>query len=206
MTLPRTFVPRWWDAVVPAANPETGCVPWGIAMLLRAAQRDEGIDLTELQRDLDFTREVGDEENEYARVAEAASRRDPPFQLEVIAPPTGDDKATVLRDRAARGLLTLAQLPFAILYGPDAEWFTADLGRPSPLFRAYEPPAAPDYPSHACHSMPIVGADAAAAAFLVHTDPADNIAFLATLPFDVVAYAHDAATSRAAREIAHLTH
>lgn len=113
-----TVFPDWRKFVVPQRRPQTGCIPTGYEILVRAAEIPN-IDLDSFQDDFDLDKEkdfkAGDKpENNFESVSAAIKAKYPAIVFESISFDTGKEKIDFINKRIAQKqpiLLSLAMEP-----------------------------------------------------------------------------------------------
>lgn len=111
----QTVFPGWEKYAVPQRRVDTGCIPTGYEILLRAAGV-EGIDFTKFQEEFD----LGMARNNFQNVADAVSKKYPNVKFRTRIFKTGEEKLRFVEDRLAKGQPILISLALS----PNGGWHT----------------------------------------------------------------------------------
>jgi hypothetical protein len=109
-------LPPWLRDAVHQKNRNTGCIPWGYELLLRAA-RTPGIDFETFQDDFDLK-----EHNNFASVAKAVQSRYPWVDIDYVDFRRGAEKLTFVEQRLSAGKPTLASIALQGLNPSNRGW------------------------------------------------------------------------------------
>ena len=107
----------WKQHVIQQKNPETGCIPWCFAMLLKKAGQNLDWDDFQDQYDFDKGKKLGEEQltNHFSTVAEAVNRDHPPFQFQHREFATGTEKVAFIEQCIADAKTPVVSLLMRIL-------------------------------------------------------------------------------------------